>query len=218
MSADICGNFFFNSNHRDAIRKTDNDRRFCLLFSAQQKASDLARDGMTGEYFPDLYNWLRVEGFAIVNELLYTYSIPAEFNPAGDCHRAPVTSTTHEAISANAGSLEQEIQEAVEQGLPGFSGGWVSSVWLERLLERLGMARRVSHSKRKQILEQMGYSYHPALKEGRVNNSVLPDNAKPRLFIHSSSLAMQIESAVEAAKNYEAANTSKMQMPFAQAR
>lgn len=207
FAGEICGNFMFNSNHRDAIRKTDNDRRFCLLFSAQQQASDLKRDGMTGDYFPDLYKWLREGGYAIVNDLLYTYQIPAEFNPATDCHRAPVTSTTHEAIAASLGNIEQEIQEAIEQGLPGFCGGWVSSIWLERLLERLGLKQRISHHKRKQILEQMGYIYHPALPEGRVNNTVTPDNGKPRLYILANSLVAQIPDAAGAVKNYEAANS-----------
>jgi hypothetical protein len=84
-SADICGNFIFNSNHLDAIRKTKNDRRFCVLFSSQQQVEDLTRDGMEGNYFPQLYDWLRAEGYAIVNELLSTYQIPAAYNPAGQC-------------------------------------------------------------------------------------------------------------------------------------
>ena len=49
ISADVCGNFMFNSNHKDAVRKTQNDRRFCVLFSAQQQAADLTRDGMGGD-------------------------------------------------------------------------------------------------------------------------------------------------------------------------
>lgn len=214
--SDICGNFMFNSNHLDAIRKTDNDRRFCMLFSAQQQAADLERDGMKGDYFPNLYNWLRADGYAIVNELLFTYPIPAEFNPAGDCHRAPVTSTTHQAIAASVGSLEQEIEESVAQGMQGFCGGWISSTWLERLLDRLGLARKISHHKRKQILEQMGYIYHPALRDGRVNNTVLPDGTKPRLFIRAGSLAATLDAA-GAAKTYEAVNkvgSAGVALPF----
>lgn len=215
VSVEVCGNFFFNSNHRDAIRKTENDRRICILFSAQQRREDLDRDGMSGDYFPNLYKWLREEGYAIVAEYLHTYQIADALNPAVDCQRAPVTSSTKEAIEASTGSVEQEIQEAIEQGLPGFCGGWISSVWLERLLERLGLARKISPYKRKQILEQMGYQHHPALSGGRTNNNVLPDNTKPRLYIHTSRLEMQL-GATEAAKNYETANNRAMVMPFAQ--
>ena len=208
FAGEICGNFMFNSNHRDAIRKTENDRRFCVFYTAQQAKADLARDGMTGNYFRDLYDWLREDGYAIVNELLYTYAIPAEFNPAGDCQRAPVTSTTHEAIAASMGSVEQEINEAVEQGIPGFAGGWVSSTMLERFLEERRLPR-LSPLKRKQMLEAMGYTLHPALADGRVNNLVTPDNGKPRLYVRRDALVLQITSAAEAARQYEAANSGR---------
>ena len=206
ISADICGNFMFNSNHRDAVRKTQNDRRFCVLFSAQQQAEDLGRDGMGGNYFPELYDWLKADGYAIVAELLHTYPIPDEYNPATSCQRAPVTTSTAAAISASTGGIEQEIHEAVAQGLPGFCGGFVSSIQLDRLLEKLGVARRVTHSKRKEMLEGLGYTYHPALNDGRVNNLVLPDGGKPRLFIHKNSASKALTTAAEVARSYEASN------------
>jgi hypothetical protein len=130
-------------------------------------------------------------------------------NPAVDCQRAPITTSTSQAIAASIGNLEQEIEEAVAQGATGFAGGWISTIWLERLLDRMGLTRKISHHKRKQILEQMGYIYHPALKEGRVNNPVLPDNGKPRLFIHSGAMASQIPTAAAACKDYETANAAK---------
>jgi hypothetical protein len=215
--SDICGNFMFNSNHLDAIRKTENDRRICTLFCAQQQAPDLARDGMTGEYFPDLYKWLRGDGYAIVNDLLYTYAIPAEFNPAADCHRAPITSTTHIAIAESLGAIEQEIVEAIEQGLPGFAGGWISSLKLDLLLRERNVAHKLSHHKRRRILEQMGYIPHPALINGRVNNMVTPDNGKPVLYIKRDVIAVQIIEPTAAAKAYEAANANRspVGLPFA---
>jgi hypothetical protein len=213
ISADVCGNFMFNSNHQDAVRKTKNDRRFCLLFSAQQQAEDLKRDGMDGDYFPRLYDWLRADGYAIVSDLLHTFPIPDEYNPATHCQRAPVTTSTAAAISASTGGVEQEVHEAIAQGLPGFCNGWISSIRLDRLLERLGVARRVTHSKRKEMLEALGYGYHPALVEGRVNNLVLPDGGKPRLFVHKDSPARAIQGAAEAAKAYEQANNHN-RVPF----
>ena len=217
ISADICGNFMFNSNHQDAIRKTQNDRRFCVFFSAQQSAADILRDGMAGDYFPNLYKWARQGGYAIMSEFLHTYPIPSEFNPALECgglaHRAPTTTSTASAIQASVGGIEQELQEAIEQGLPGFCGGWVSSIQLDLMLENKGVARRVTHSKRREMLENMGYHYHPALIDGRVNNLVLPDNGKPRLFIHESAPARGIVGAAEAAKDYERAN-NHIRTPF----
>jgi hypothetical protein len=213
ISADVCGNFMFNSNHQDAVRKTKNDRRFCILFCAQQQAEDLTRDSMHGDYFPKLYDWLKGDGYAIVSDLLHTFPIPNEYNPATSCQRAPVTTSTAAAISASTGGVEQEVNEAIAQGLPGFCGGWISSIQLDRMLERLGVARRVTHSKRKEMLEVLGYSYHPALVEGRVNNLVLPDGGKPRLFIHKDSQARAIVGAAEAAKAYEQANNHN-RVPF----
>lgn len=217
ISADICGNFMFNSNHQDAIRKTQNDRRFCVFFTAQQKAEDLRRDGLSGDYFPKLYNWARVEGYAIVAEFLHTFPIPPEFNPClemgGLANIAPITTSTASAIAASTGGIEQEIAEAIAQGLPGFCGGWLSTIQLDRLLEKLGAARRVTHSKRKQMLEEMGYIVHPHLPDGRVNNIVLPDGGKPRLFVHKDSAARHIQGAAEVAKAYEQANNSG-RIPF----
>lgn len=218
ISADICGNFMLNSNHKDAVRKTQNDRRICTLFSAQQQAGDLARDGMVGDYFPHLYDWLRGDGYAIVSELLHTFPIPDDYNPATKCQRAPATSSTAEAIAASTGGIEQEIAEAIGQGLPGFCGGWISSIQLDRLLERLGAGRRVTHSKRREMLHAMGYDWHPALHDGRVNNLVLPDAGKPRLFVHKDSPARHVQGAAEAAKAYEQANNhSRVPFPLAPA-
>lgn len=214
ISADICGNFILNSNHKDGIRKTANDRRFCHIFSAQQEAADLVRDGMHGQYFPELYKWLRADGYAIVNNFLHTFPIPDEYNPATGCQRAPDTTSTATAIAASAGGIEQEINEAVSQGLPGFCGGWISTIQLDRLLERLGASRRLTHSKRKEMLESMGYMHHPALHDGRVNNIITPDGGKPRLFIRRDHPSAQIASPADAARAYEAANNTVARLPF----
>ena len=206
ISADICGNFIFNSNRKAGLRKTKNDRRICPLFCAQQQDTDLKRDGMDGDYMPDLYDWLKADGYAIVSELLHTLPIPDEFNPATKCHRAPISTTTNEAIRESVGGVEQEIEEAIAQGIPGFCGGWISSIMIDRLLERLNRARSITHAKRKEMLEAMGFVWHPALSRGRVNNMVLPDAGKPCLFVKLGCEAYNIVGAAEAAKAYETAN------------
>lgn len=210
ISADICGNFIFNCNSKSDLPKTNDDRRYSVFHCAQQSNADTVRDGMGGDYFPNLYSWLRNDGYAIVADFLWTYPIPSDLNPAvtagGMLHRAPDTSSTAAAIEASRGAVEQEVQEAIAQGLPGFCGGWISSIQLDRLLERMGMARRVTHNKRREMLAAMGYGYHPALIDGRVNNIVLPDNGKPRLFVHAEAAARGVTGASEAAKTYEQAN------------
>ena len=210
ISMEICCNAMGNTNYKAAIRKTpDNSRRFGVFYTAQQTYADLQRDNMTGDYFPRLYNWLkREDGFAVVSELLHTYPIPPELNPAGSMHRAPVTSTTDAAIVESRGSVEQQIAEVIAQDTPGFMGGWVSSIMLDRLLsETLKVGNRLSLAKRREMLTSMGYVLHPGLTDGRVNNPVQPDGRKPQLFILADHPAAHIRGAAEIARAYTAAQT-----------
>lgn len=178
----VVANFIFNSNHKDAIRKTTNDRRFCILYCAQQEAADLTRDGINGPYFRALYRWLNHDGGkSALAHFLASHPIPAEFNPAGDCQRAPTTSSTAQAISEGQGSIEQEVDEAIKTGMQGFCGGWISSHYLDLLLD--AKRKRLALNKRKDMLSAMGYVQHPGLVDGRVNNPVLPDGKKSRLYI-----------------------------------
>jgi len=209
IMGDNRANFMLNSNHKDAIRKTRNDRRFAVFYTAQQSYDDVTRDGMTGDYFPRLYNWLKADGYAIVAEFLATYEIPAEINPAGSCHRAPETSSTREAVTASLGSIEQEIMEAVEEGRPGFAGGWVSSFAVDRLLQSHRAARAIPPNKRRELLQSLGYDWHPGLKDGRVNNPTLSDAGKPRLFIKAGHILANLTRPSEIVKAYDAAQTTQ---------
>lgn len=204
VMGDNRANFFLNSNHKDAIRKTHSDRRFAVFFSAQQTKEDLVRDGMDGDYFPRLYDWLKYkDGYAIVNDFLHTYAIPDELNPATLCHRAPETSTTEEAIALGAGGIEQEIAEAIAEGRPGFAGGWISSIALNNLLDSLRAGRILPPNKRKKVLEDMGYIHHPALTDGRVNNPLAIDgNRRPRLFVKKGHPASMLQTHQKVVEHY----------------
>jgi hypothetical protein len=199
----VCANFIFNSNHKSAIKKTFNDRRFAVLYTAQQDAADLEKDGMTGDYFPKLYNWLRNQnGFAYVTNYLQNYKILDQFNPAVDAQRAPVTSTTVEAVNASMGAVEQEIMESIEEGKAGFAGGWVSSLALDKLIERMRADRQIPRNRRRELLRSLGYDWHPSLKNGRVNNVIFSENGKPRLFIKQGHIHQNLTSPVEVVKFY----------------
>lgn len=183
QTGDNRANFFLNSNWKDAVRKTERDRRYCIFYTAQQTRGDLRRDGMTGRYFPDLYDWLRAEGYAIVTEFLATYPIPPEYNPAGQCQRAPETTSTKEALLLSMGGLEQEVFELVAQGEYGFAGGWISSLALHNVLKERGDMKRLPPNRRRAILNDMGYITHPGLDGGRAPTVLPKEGGKPVLYI-----------------------------------
>lgn len=198
---EVCGNFMFFTNHDDGVPKRCNDRRYAPFFCAQQNVKDLARDGLTQDYFSWLYGWLRDQGgYAIVAEFLWTYAIPEELNPAKLCQRAPVTSSTEEAISAGLGLIEQHIVEAVEQDREGFRGGWISSLALTRLLTEI--KRDVPPNRRRKLMQELGYDWHPGLKSGRTNGVVLPDAGKPVLFVKAGHPTSSLADAYAVAKAY----------------
>lgn len=210
FSSSIVANGMATTNHKTAVRKTpDNARRLAVFFTAQQSYADLERDGMAGDYFPRLYHWLEREGgFAIVAELLHTRPIPPEYDPARTMHRAPATSTTQEVIAESRGGVEQEIMEAVAEGRQGFMGGWVSSGALEELLTAHGNGSRIPPTKRRSIMQDLGYVLHPGLADGRVNNPVMPDGRKVQLYVLRGSPPSYITGGAEIARAYTQAQST----------
>lgn len=207
----ICANFMLNMNDKSNFRTASGDRRYAPFYTAQQDTKDLIRDGMTGDYFPKLYNWLRGDGYAIINDFLHTYSIPIELNPCLDvsvgglANWAPSTSSSNEAHELALGGVEQEIQEAIAEGRQGFMGGWVSSMAIERLLQSLGASRKIPRNKRKDMLKLLNYEPHPALKNGRSNSFIALDNGKPRLFIKTDHISKNLTIAADVIKAYQMA-------------
>lgn len=203
---DICCNFMFNSNHKDGIKDATKDRRYCVFFSAQQEKIDLIRDGMTGDYFSKLYDWLdHHQGYAKVAHYLENFAIPEEFNPTMSCQTAPDTTSTAEASIIAMGGVEQEIIEAIEEGRTGFAGGWVSSFALDKLIDNMRKGGQIPRNKRRELMRTIGYDYHPNLKGGRVNNVIMIDNGKPRLYIKQGHIHANLTGGAEIARHYCAA-------------
>jgi hypothetical protein len=202
----VCANFMFNMNPVDGMKKTRNDRRYCPLYCAQQNESDLKRDGLTSEYFNRLQTWLKKEGgYAATSEFLSSYPIPAEFGIACLLSRAPVTSSTETAIQASLGRVELEILERIEAGAVGFSGGWVSSHYLDLLISELRAESRYPRTKRRAIMQALGYDWHVGLPNGRTYNPVQPDGAKSVLYAKREHIINGIQSVTEITKAYSAA-------------
>jgi len=98
------------------------------------------------------------------------------------------------------------VAEAIEEGRPGFAGGWVSSRYLDALLDAIRAA--VPRSKRRALMQSLGYDYHPALPDGRAAGIVTPDNARPRLYVRAGHLALNISSPVGVGDAYAKAQAT----------
>jgi hypothetical protein len=189
VTREVCFNFIFTANPKDGLKKTADDRRICPLFCAQQEPGDLDRDGLTKPYFKALFDWLDHEdGLAIVTHYLQHFEIDPRYNFAGDCIRAPDTTSTEEAVQVGHGAARQRMQELIDaDDTDGLKGGWVNWTTFKRLLDADAEGRYMSPGARRDLLTQMGYVRHPGLNpgtrsEGQVPNK-LPDGSKPYLWI-----------------------------------
>ena len=178
MDLDYCANWYFATNHKDAVIKSRNDRRLAVFFTAQQTRDDLIASGLLSNgYFPSLWKWLRHEkGFAYMRHFLLNYPIADEFNPATYCFMAPDTSSTIEAVNFSYGAAEQYIIEACEADVAGFRGGWLSTTRVSDIFRDAGIKR--SPRKLGSMLENMGYK--PVVRASRP--LMHENNTKPRLY------------------------------------
>jgi hypothetical protein len=204
------------TNHRDAVPITRDNRRYAVFYGAQQSAEDIQRAGLTNAYWAEMWDWFRGRGnylhmgadygARVIAHYLKHYPLQEAFDPTkGLAARAPETSSTSEAIKQSLGRVEQEILECIEEGLPGFAGGWVSSYHLDLLIDR--MRASVQRSKRRDLMRTLGYDWHPALQDGRVNDIVTPDNRKPKLYVRHGHPSLQLRNPGDVGRAYSAAQT-----------
>lgn len=164
-TADNRANGLALTNYKEAVPVDNDERRYAIFFTAQQSEADIARDGMGGSYFPKLWDWLRADGFAIVYDYLSTFPLDPMLDPAQLANRAPLTSSMGEAVQLSHGVLEQEILDRVEEGLPGFCGGIISSKALASAAR--DVRRSLPHRQYRGLMQSLGYDWHPALPDGR---------------------------------------------------
>lgn len=150
---DNYANWMFFSNWKNAIPVDINARRFAIIYSPIQSKRDLAQRGMDDGYFTRLYNWLDYYGG---KEIVAYYLLNYPINKGDIPMRAPDTSSAAEAIVHNRSPLEQMILHAIEDGLPGFRGGWVSTLMVISKAKLAGM-RPPAASTVKSVLEAMHF-------------------------------------------------------------
>lgn len=197
-------NFFLTTNHLGALGAAVNGRRYSVLATAQQHEDDCLRDGMTGAYFRGLHHWLDNGGRAVVAGFLKTYPINPEFNPAGECIRAPRTSAHAAAVDAGKGAVEQAIEEAIAEGRIGFRGGFVCGAALGALLESARREMSVPKNKRREIMRSLGYDWHPSLPHGRANRVLaVSGGVKPVIFVKVDHPVFQLKNASDVVRKFE---------------
>lgn len=180
-TSDNRANGMMLTNWRDACPIDDDERRWGVFYTAQQKAEHIARDGMDGDYFPNLYTWLDAGGYAVVTHYLANFPLRAEMDPARGLHRAPQTTSTAAAITESLGLVEQELQEAIETGAMGFRGGVATSTGLRGVLSSL--RKTITPKRFTAIMESIGYVRHPALESNKWRaHNALSDGTRPVLY------------------------------------
>lgn len=203
IETDTCRNMLgiiITSNHRDAVMKTKDDRRYATFITPHESAEDILRDGMDETYYAALDHFMR-NPLSASYLRYYFHSRKVAHHP----NRAPDTSSTALAITASLGSVEQEVLEAIEEGRQGFMGGWVSSKALDNLLKSMRADRQIPPSRRRDMMRSLGYDWHPGLKDGRVNNVIMIDGGKPRLYIKLGHIHANLEQPAEIARLYQMA-------------
>lgn len=174
---DNFANWGFFTNYKNAVPITKNGRRYCVFFSPLQRLEDLEERQMGEWYFNRLYDWLDNQGGAAV---IYDWFMQYPIERGSIPMRAPKTSSWDEAIAESRTPMERAIVEAVEDGLPGFRGGWVSSLALVRRIRETGaLSRNPSLVAITACLNEMGYHECGRAVRAYFNEDA---NIKPTLY------------------------------------
>ncbi|UCI30514.1 DUF5906 domain-containing protein [Mesorhizobium sp. B4-1-4] len=181
--ADTPSNWMFFSNHKDAIPINANARRFAIFFSPIQTLDDLRSRGMDDTYFNSLYAWLGDHqngahrmGLRIVANYLLTYPIERGALPT----RAPITSSTAEALIESRGWLETMIAEAVDDQRNGFRAGWINTAALAALLRE--QRKDVKPRTIGDAIRALGYRSVGQAGRGYFQDDVVFPNRRGRLW------------------------------------
>ncbi len=123
----------------------------------------------------------------------------------------PVPEQAFELNDVNLQKVAQAVLEAVAQGQMGFAGGWISSLELDKLLQEKRMEKLLPRMKRREMLNKLGYDWHPALREGRSTTGLGERQERPILFITKGHHMSTVTIGTEIAKAY-----TQAQLPVVQ--
>jgi len=174
-------NWLFFSNYKDAVPINQNGRRYAISYSALQSKQDVLNAGMDEEYFKRFWTWLRDEGgYAFITHWLHQYPISCGSLPV----RAPETSSYREALKISRSPMEVIIDDCIQDGLPGFKNGFVSTLAVVNRAKAAGI-RNASVRAAQACLEGMGY-----VNIGKAPRPFAQEDAANRAVIYSLSSTM----------------------------
>ena len=191
ITGDNCMNFIMFSNHKDAVLKTADDRRYAVFYTAQQELRHIHAD----EYYNNLYDWFRLQGgLAFVADYLNKREI--SINVMG---RAPMTSSTSAAMQESLGVAEQIILDNIELGTLGFRDGIISTAAASYVLA--GSGKKMGPKALTSLMRDLGYTRHDA--------TFCVNGERFRAYVPNDSLLLQASpSAVR--DRYIAANANSV--------
>jgi hypothetical protein len=107
--------YMMTTNHQDAVPMSDNDRRYCVIFTRHRRQEDLfAQHGgreQSADYFARLFSESERRIDAI-GRFLLNHKPSLDFNPKG---RAPITSGLAEMRAANVSDDRQAVEDAIQE-------------------------------------------------------------------------------------------------------
>lgn len=171
---DNAANWLFFSNFKDAIPINQNGRRYAIFYSAIANEQDLLNRGMNKEYFDTLFEWIHTGGG---KQAMAAWFDQYPIEKGAISQRAPKTSTHEEALKRSRSPMEIVIGECIEDGVPGFCGGYVSSLAVIARSKAAGIRAPNTHTVQT-CLEGMGY-----ISLGRANKPYFQENANNRANI-----------------------------------
>lgn len=185
---DNVANWIFFSNHKDAIPISQNGRRYAVFYSNIQSAKDLIKFGMDDAYFTNFIGWLESGGYRNITHWFLNYDIAKGAIP----QRAPHSSTHLEALKISRSPLHVCIEEAIQDNVQGFRGGYVSSI---AAIKRANMhnIRHPSSQAIRSVLEEMGYH-----ELGRAVAAYPFEDINQRATVYADSASLTVDGYAEA--------------------
>lgn len=199
--------YLMTTNHQDAVPMSDNDRRYCVIFTRHREQDDLfAQHGgkeQAGAYFDKLFAETNRRVDAI-GRFLLDRTLSAEFNPHG---RAPITSGLAEMKSANISDDRQAVEDALEDHASEIVNATLIDVThLNNCVQmdgkELPKARTLSN-----ILRDMGY------QQGARRRVKIKSRVNHYVWFKASKFSDEDE-ALEAVKAWHAGDNDFSDVPF----